>query len=183
MVLCLCDVAWTCTGVIVKQLSAFPVPPPAPRAVIPPIACKACSSPFIQEEYEFPLCWDCRRRLSHREFPRVIKLICALVLVAGVYAGAYYPDLFRATIAYQLGQSAERSRNFGSAVQEYETVLVTYPDSPLALAHLGISFYRKGNTLQAIWVLGALWGRDNPQEVAGQINNIFREVKKRAGVK
>lgn len=150
---------------------------------MPEIACKCCSSPYIEEEYNFPLCWDCRHRLSRREFPRVIKLICALVLMAAIYAGTYYPETLRATVAYQDGQSAERAKNFGRAVQEYETVLVTYPDSPLALAHLGISYYRKGSTLQAIWVLGSLWGRNNPEEVGSQINSIFKEIKKRAGVK
>ena len=153
------------------------------RTVIPETACKICSVPYIEEEYAFPLCWDCRRRLSRREFPRVIKLICALVLMAVVYAGSYYPDTLRATAAYQLGQRAERAGNFGQAIQEYQTVLETYPGSPMALAHLGISYYRGGNTLQAIWVLGALWGQDNPKEVAHQVNDIFNEIKKRAGVK
>jgi hypothetical protein len=155
----------------------------ARRAVIPENACKGCSSPNIEEEYTFPLCWDCRRRLSFREFPRVIKLICTLVLMAATYAGTYYPETLRATVAYQDARSAERSRNFGRAIQDYDTVLVIYPDSRLALAHLGISYYRSGNTYQAIWILGGLWGRDNPKEVASQVNNILKEIKQRDGVK
>ena len=55
-------------------------------------------------------------------------------------------------------------------------MLETYLDSPLALAHLGISSYRSGNTLQAIWILGALWGRDNPKEAANQVNKIIDEI-------
>jgi tetratricopeptide (TPR) repeat protein len=138
---------------------------------------------LIEEEYVFPLCWDCRRRLSRREFPRIIKLICALMLMATIYAGTCYPEILRATMDYQDGQGAEKAGNFAQAIKEYETVLVTYPDSPLALAHLGISYYRSGHTMQAIWILGDLWGRDNPKDVAHQVNNIFAEVKKRAGVK
>jgi len=103
--------------------------------------------------------------------------------MALVYAGSHYPETLHATIAYQLGKRAERDGNFGQAVQEYQTVLETYPESPLALAHLGISYYRSGNTFQAIWVLGALWGKDNPKEVARQVNDIFTETKRRAGVK
>jgi len=106
-----------------------------------------------------------------------------LVLMAATYAGTYYPDTLLATVAYQDAQSAERARDFGRAIQEYETVLVTYPDSRLALAHLGISYYRSGNTYQAIWILGSLWGRDNPKEVASQVNNILKEIKQRDGVK
>jgi tetratricopeptide (TPR) repeat protein len=150
---------------------------------IPEKACKSCSSPYIEEEYEFPLCWDCRRWHSRRKIPRVIMLTCGLVLMAVLSAGTYYPETLRATIAYQDGRSAERAQNFGRAIQEYETVLETYPDSLLALAYLGTSNYRSGNTSQAMRILGALWGRDNPKEVANQINNIFDEIKKRAGVK
>jgi tetratricopeptide (TPR) repeat protein len=167
----------------VPQVLPEPISESPRRTVIPETACKICSIPYVEEEYEFPLCWDCRRRLSRREFPRVIKLVCALVLMAVVYAGTYYPETLRATAAYQLGQRAERARNFGRAIQEYQIVLETYPESPLALAHLGISYYRSGNTLQAIWVLGALWGKDNPKEVAHQVNDIFTETKRRAGVK
>jgi tetratricopeptide (TPR) repeat protein len=151
--------------------------------VIPETACKICSIPNIEEAYSFPLCWDCRHRLSRREFPRVIKLVCALVLMAVVYAGTYYPETLRATAAYQSGQRAERAGNFGQAIKEYQTALESYPESPLALTHLGTSYYRNGNTLQAIWVLGALWGQDNPKEVAGQVSDNFNEIKKRAGVK
>lgn len=100
-----------------------------------------------------------------------------------MYAGTYYPETLRATVAYYHAQSAERAKNFEEAIQEYETVLGTYPDSRLALAHLGISYYRSGDTLQAIGILGTLWGRDNPKEVGTQVNNIFEEIKKRAGVK
>lgn len=153
------------------------------RTVIPETACKICSIPNIEEEYAFPLCWDCRRRLSRREIPRVIKLVCALVLMAFVYAGTYYPATLRATVAYQLGQRAERARDFGQAIQKYQTVLETYPESPLALAHLGISYYRSGETMQGIWVLGALWGKDNPKEIAHEVNDIFTDAKRRAGVK
>lgn len=165
------------------QVFRAPVLARSRRAVNPERACKGCSSPYIEEEFAFPLCWDCRRRLSRREFPRIVKLIGALVLVAIMYAGAYYPETLQATVAYQDGQSAEKDRNFGQAIQEYETVLVTYPDSPLALAHLGISYYRNGNTYQAIWILGDLWGRDNPKEIAKDVDNIFKEIKRRAGVK
>ena len=106
-----------------------------------------------------------------------------LVLMAATYAGTYYPDTLLATVAYQDAQSAERARDFGRAIQDYDMVLVIYPDSRLALAHLGISYYRSGNTYQAIWILGGLWGRDNPKEVASQVNNILKEIKQRDGVK
>jgi hypothetical protein len=144
----------TGTGAKVPEDLRLPVSMADRRRVAPVGACKYCSSPYIEEEYEFPLCWDCRLRLSRREIPHGIKLICTLVLMAIIYAGTYYPDVLRATVAYQDGRNAERSQNFARAIQEYETVLVTYPDSPLALAHLGISYYHSGNVLQAVWILG-----------------------------
>jgi tetratricopeptide (TPR) repeat protein len=103
--------------------------------------------------------------------------------MAAVYAGTYYPEILRATVAYQLGQRAERAGDFAKAIQEYQTALKTYPESSLALARLGVSYYRSGNTLQAIWVLGEIWGQDNPKGVSDQVNNIFSEINRKAGVK
>jgi tetratricopeptide (TPR) repeat protein len=100
-----------------------------------------------------------------------------------IYAGTQFPETIKASMAYAEGRRAEKARNFPVALADYETVLATYPDSPLAIAHLGLTYYRSGDVTDAIWVLGDLWGRNNPKEVAGQIDNVFREVKKRAGVK
>lgn len=109
--------------------------------------------------------------------------MCALVLMAAIYAGAFYPQTLGATLAYREGLSAERARDFDQAIQEYEKVLNAYPDWRPAMAHLGISLYRNGNTLEAIWVLGGVWRRSNPQEITKEVNRIFREIKRQAGVK
>jgi tetratricopeptide (TPR) repeat protein len=137
----------------------------------------------VEEEYAFRLCWDCRRRLSRRPFPRDIKLMCALAVIALIYAVACYPSTLGATLAYRDGQIAEKAKDFSRAIQEYQAVLESYPEWPPALAHLGISLYRNGNTLEAIWVLGPVWHRNNPKELASEVNTIFNEVKRRAGVR
>ena len=158
-------------------------PPETPPAAAPAPACKGCWSPYVEEEYEFPLCWDCRRRASLRPLPQAIKLICALVVMALIYAGYYYPDTFGASLAYQEGQRAEKVKDFAHAVEDYGTVVAIYPESPLAEARLGLAYYHGGHVPQAIWILGDLWGRGTPKEVAIQVNAVFREIKKRAGVK
>jgi len=139
--------------------------------------------PNVEEEYELPLCWDCRRWASLRPLPQDIKLLCALVLMALIYAGYYYPDTLGATIAYQEGQRAEQVKDFAHAVEEYQTVTAIYPEPAVAVARLGLAYYRGGHVLQAIWVLGNVWRRGTPKEVAMQVNAVFREVKKRARVK
>ena len=158
-------------------------PPKTPAAVAAAPVCKNCMCPGVEEEYELPLCWDCRRWASLRPLPQDIKLLCALVLLALLYAGYYYPDTLGASIAYQEGLRAERVEDFSHAVEEYQAVTAIYPESPVAVARLGLAYYHGGHVPQAIWVLGNVWRRKAPKEVAMQVNAMFREVKKRAGVK
>jgi hypothetical protein len=106
-----------------------------------------------------------------------------LVFIALLYAGYHYPGTLGASIAYQEGQRAEKARNFTRAIAEYETVVATYPQSPLAVARLGLAYYRGGQVQQAIWILGHVWWRGTPKETAMQVNAVFRDIKKRAGVK
>ena len=152
------------------------------QADVPEASCKICISPYVEEDYAFRLCWDCRRRLSRRQFPRDIKVLCALAIAALIYAAACYPQTLGATLAYRDGQIAEKAKDFGAAIHEYETVLDSYPEWRPALAHLGVSLYRNGNTSEAIYVLGTVWRQNNPKEMGSEINTIFREIKKRAGV-
>ena len=161
----------------------LPYPPQTPAAVGPAPVCKNCKCLYVEEEYELPLCWDCRRWASQRPLPQDIKLICALLLMALLYAGYYYPDALAASIAYVEGQRAEEVKDFAHAVEEYKAVAAIYPESPVAMARLGLAYYRGGHVLEAVWVLGHVWRRATPQEVAVQVNAVFREVKKRAGVK
>ena len=158
-------------------------PPKSPAAVAPGPVCKNCKCPYVEDEYELPLCWDCRRWASLRPLPQEIKLICVLVLMALLYAGYYYPDTLGASIAYQEGQRAERAKDFTRAVKEYQTVTAIYPESPVAVARLGLAYYHGGHVLEAVWVLGYVWRSGTPKEVAMQVNAVFREVKKRARVK
>ncbi|MGA3326793.1 MAG: hypothetical protein ABSF45_20195 [Terriglobia bacterium] len=157
--------------------------PEIPAAVAPAAVCKNCKCPYVEDEYELPLCWDCRRWASLRPLPQEIKLICVLVLMALLYAGYYYPDTLGASIAYQEGQRAERAKDFTRAVKEYQTVTAIYPESPVAVARLGLAYYHGGHVLEAVWVLGYVWRSGTPKEVAMQVNAVFREVKKRARVK
>jgi tetratricopeptide (TPR) repeat protein len=103
--------------------------------------------------------------------------------MAAVYAGSYYPETLRATVAYQHGQRAEKARDFAGAIQEYQSVLKSYPESSPALARLGISYYQSGNTLQAIWTLGEVWGQEIPNGISAEVDNVFRQIKNKAGVK
>jgi hypothetical protein len=103
--------------------------------------------------------------------------------MALLYAGYYYPDTLGASIAYQEGQRAERAKDFTRAVKEYQTVTAIYPESPVAVARLGLAYYHGGHVLEAVWVLGYVWRSGTPKEVAMQVNAVFREVKKRARVK
>jgi hypothetical protein len=103
--------------------------------------------------------------------------------MAFIYAGYYYPDTLGASIAYLEGQRAEKVKDFAHAVEEYETVVAIYPESPVAAVRLGLAYYHGGHVPQAIWILGGFWGRETPKEVAIQVNAVFREIKKRAGVK
>lgn len=109
-------------------------PPTAPAVVAPARVCKNCLCPYVQEDFEFPLCWDCRRWASLRPLPQNIKLLCALVVMALLYAGYNYPDTLGAAIAYQEGQRAEEVKDFAHAVEEYKAVVAAYLDSPPAVA-------------------------------------------------
>ena len=102
--------------------------------------------------------------------------------MAAAYAGTFYPETLRATVAYQLGQRAERAGHYTQAIDLYETALKTFPESNPALAHLGIAYYRSGNTPQATWVLGTILGQDMPQGLSDQVNSVLAEIKKKAGV-
>jgi len=166
----------------VQQVLPAPISETPRRGVVPDGACKICSNPLVEERYDFPLCWDCRYRLSRRAFPRVVLFFCALVVMAAAYAGTFYPETLRATVAYQLGQRAERAGHYTQAIDLYETALKTFPESNPALAHLGITYYHSGNTPQATWVLGTVLGQDMPQGLSDQVNSVLAEIKKKAGV-
>lgn len=161
----------------------LPYLPQTPAAAVPAPVCKNCKCPYVEEEYELPLCWDCRRWASLRPVPQDIKLICTLVLMALLYAGYYYPKTLGASIAFQEGLRAEKAQDFARAAKAYETVTAIYPESPVAVARLGLAYYRSGHALEAIWVLGYVWRTDTPKELAMQVNAVFQEVKKRARVK
>jgi len=144
--------------------------------------CQICLYPSVEEGYELPLCWDCRRRGSLRPLPRAIKLMCALVVIALTYAGYCYFETLGALIAYQEGQRAEKVKDFDHAAEDYEAVVAFYPDSPLVEVRLGLAYYRGGHIPEAIGILGNLWGMRTPKEVAIQVNAVFQEIKRRAGV-
>jgi len=94
-------------------------------AVAPTLVCKVCLSPYVEGQYEFPLCWDCRKTASLRHFPRPVKVLCALVFIMVCYQ---YIQVFRAVSAYQEGSDAAEASDFVEAVQDFESVLELYSD-------------------------------------------------------
>ncbi len=86
-------------------------------------------------------------------------------------------------MTYAEGRRAEKAKDFDRAVFDYETVLSTFPHSPLVTMHLGVAYYRNGNVPQAVMILRNLRERTIPLEVVKQVDAILAEIQKPTGVK
>ena len=139
--------------------------------------CKNCGNTALESGYELPLCSNCRDTLSRRPLPTWIKLTSAGVAFVLLFAFAKFPVALKAGIALERGRRAEGAKNYSTAVNEYEKVAHRYPGSTLAVARLGIVYYRGGRLPEALATLNRLAGRQTSKELAGEVNSVIREME------
>jgi hypothetical protein len=138
--------------------------------------CKNCGGLPEDGGYEFRLCAPCRDTLCQRPLPVWIWGVFGVVVLVLLAALVRFPASVSAGVAFERGRRAEKAGDYSMAVSEYQKVAASFPDSTLALARLGISQYRAGNTVGAIGVFRELGGRKTSEKLAHEVNLVGSEL-------
>lgn len=142
------------------------------------ITCQICSAMSVEQNYELPLCKNCRDSLSRTPIPIWLKGFSIVLTIILLLSLSNFPSAISAGISFERGLQAEKDGNFNLAVQWYLKTYERYPDSTLVLARLTISFFHAGKIIEAIKYLDKLSGRKAPKELVGEINDIILKINK-----
>ncbi|MGE5397439.1 MAG: tetratricopeptide repeat protein [Chitinophagales bacterium] len=143
---------------------------------LPDNVCQSCGSTEIENEYEFPLCTECRNRFSSQPLPKWISVVSLLILVIMAVALARFPKAIDAAVDFERGQRAEKARLYATATREYQKAVKIYPKSTLLLARLCVSEYENGEAIKAGETFSQLAGRKADEELVNEINPIIQTI-------
>lgn len=139
--------------------------------------CKRCGNPEIEAGYTIDFCKNCREELSKLHLPIWVKGFALLVSAILIFALVKFPNTLSTGISYEKGIRFEQEKKYMSAMNEYETVVNTFPDSTEALCKLFITQYKAGRIGPASTTYQQLIGRDvKDDQLYEEVVKCFNQI-------
>ncbi|MGE5630643.1 MAG: tetratricopeptide repeat protein [Caulobacteraceae bacterium] len=105
-----------------------------------------------------------------------IKVFLLLMAAILIYSLVGLPSVFKAGIASERGVQAQKAKRYSTAIQEYESVLGRYPDSPNIVAGLAVSYFHNERISESSKLLGEIAGREVSPGLAKEVNSIIKQL-------
>ena len=143
------------------------------------MVCKNCGSIHIEQEYNLPLCKDCRDLYVNRAVPGWVKGFFLIILIGLIISLVHLPDSLNAAIAFKRGKLAEQNRMIVTAIKEYKKAEKIYPESMQLIESLSINYYNNNQIAEAYDYLQRVVGKEASSDQALiEVNKVIKKMSK-----
>lgn len=139
--------------------------------------CEHCGNSDIEEGYLLDLCVDCRDKLVRFNLPVWVKGFALLVFLILILALTKFPEALNIGASYERAIKYEQEKRYLSAMNEYQKVVNTYPNSTNALCKLFIAQYKSGRIGNAAATFDMLIGRNvDDEQLYNEVDGVLDQL-------
>ena len=141
-------------------------------------ACRTCGRPTAEEDYDLPLCSECRDKFSRPPLPVGVKAVFVLAIALCAISFLRFPTSVSAAVALERGRGLESVRQYAGAVQQYERALNEFPGAPEATARLAICYFRTGYRRKTVELMMSLGDVELSVDTIAELDAIVEELNR-----